>query len=272
MWREADMLCAGLDIGSLWTKAVIVRSGSVAGWSMIPSIEGSGAARSVLEEALGQAGAGPDDVRAVVATGAGKKEVPFASRQATEVLCAARGIARLHPGVQGVIDMGGESTRVVKIDEQGQVLEYALNDKCAAGTGIFLDAMARAMGVEVSDMGPLSQKSTREVEITSMCVAFAESEVVSLVHNRTPREDILRGIHKSIASRVFGMVTRVGLNGSEGPVMVIGGLAQNVGIVACLEEMMKRSLQVPENPRIVVALGAALIAGNADAPGGGGRP
>jgi predicted CoA-substrate-specific enzyme activase len=187
------------------------------------------------------------------------------------VLCAARGIARLHPGTCGVIDMGGESTRVVKLDEKGQVLEYALNDKCAAGTGIFLDAMARAMGVEVADMGPLSRKSTRDVEITSMCVAFAESEVVSLVHNRTPREDILRGIHKSIASRVLGMVTRVGLNGSQGRTMVIGGLAQNVGIVACLEDMMKQKLEVPENPRIVVALGAALIAEGASAPGEGGR-
>ena len=266
------MLCAGLDIGSLWTKAVVLRGGSVAGWSMVPSTEGSGAAQGALQEALGPTGAGLHDLGAVVATGAGRKEVPFATRQASEVLCAARGIARLHPGTCGVIDMGGESTRVVKLDENGQVNEYALNDKCAAGTGIFLDAMARAMGVDVADMGPLSQKSTREVEITSMCVAFAESEVVSLVHNRTPREDILRGIHKSIASRVFGMVTRVGLNGSQGRTMVIGGLAQNVGIVACLEDMMKKKLEVPENPRIVVALGAALVAEDASAPGEGGRP
>jgi len=266
------MLVAGLDIGSLWTKAVVVRDGSVAGSSMVPSVEGAGAAEAALKKALDHAGAAIGDVRAVVATGAGKKEVPFAAQEATEVLCAARGIVRLHPGVHGVIDMGGESTRVVKIDERGQVLEYALNDKCAAGTGIFLDAMARAMGVEVSDMGPLSQKSTREVEITSMCVAFAESEVVSLVHSRTPREDILRGIHKSIASRVFGMVTRVGLNGTQGPVMVIGGLAQNVGIVVCLEELMKQELRVPENPRIIGALGAALIAEGSALSNHGGRP
>lgn len=137
-------------------------------------------------------------------------------------------------------------------------MEFAFNDKCAAGTGIFLDSMAGVLGVAVEKMGPLSLESTAAVSITSTCVVFAESEVVSQIHRQTPKRDILRGIHKSIAARVFGLVNRIGLQANA---MAIGGLARNAGIIACLEEMMGCNIRVPENPQIVSALGAALIAG-----------
>ncbi|MFH1436322.1 MAG: acyl-CoA dehydratase activase [Pseudomonadota bacterium] len=251
-------LAGGLDVGSLWTKAVVLRGGEVVGWSVALTGERSSrAAEKALKKALEPVGASMGDVAAVVATGAGKKEVSFARQQAAEVVCLAKGAARLCPGARGVIDMGGESTRVVKMDEAGSVMDYALNDKCAAGTGVFLDAMAKVLKVGVEEMGPLSLESDADVNITSTCVAFAESEVVSLIHRQTPKRDILRGIHRSIATRVFGMVNRIGLEGTKA---AVGGLSLNTGIVACLEDMIKDKLTIPENPQIASALGAALIA------------
>jgi predicted CoA-substrate-specific enzyme activase len=252
------MITAGLDVGALFTKAVVVDEGSIAGWALAPTGESSGAsAEAALEQALSAASVSRESLAAIVATGAGKKEVPFAGGRATEVLCAARGIRFLHPEAAGVIDLGGESTRVAKLDPSGEVVEFALNDKCAAGTGIFLDAMAGVLGIPVEEMGPLSLESSAAVSITSTCVVFAESEVVSQVHRQTPKRDILRGIHKSIAARVFGLANRIGLAADS---MAIGGLARNAGIIACLEELMARRIRVPENPQIVSALGAALIA------------
>ncbi|MBN2496801.1 MAG: 2-hydroxyglutaryl-CoA dehydratase [Deltaproteobacteria bacterium] len=253
------MLHAGLDIGSLWTKAVVLGGGAVAGWHVMPTGESSrDAARTALEAALGKAKAVPDDLSTLGATGAGKGEVERAAHQASEVLCAARGIHFLHPEARGVIDIGGESTRAVKLDADGNVLEFAKNDKCASGTGIFLDAMAKLMGLSLREMGPLSLTSTADVHITSTCVVFAESEVVSQIHRQTPRQDILRGIHRSVAVRVHGLANRVDLEGPS--TAAIGGLALNTGILHCLRELMGGLLAVPDEPQIVTALGAALIA------------
>ena len=252
------MISAGLDVGSLFTKAVVVAGDSIAGWALSPTGESIGdTVEAALSQALSCGSVSRGSLEAIVATGAGKKEVPFADAQATEVLCAARGIRFLHPGARGVLDMGGESTRAARLDEGGGVLEFALNDKCAAGTGIFLDAMAKVLGVPIEEMGPVSLQSTADVSITSTCVAFAESEVVSQVHRQTPKADILRGMHRSIATRVFGMAHRVSL---ERPIMAIGGLALNVGVVRCLEELLKETMIVPTQPQIVSATGAAVIA------------
>jgi (R)-2-hydroxyacyl-CoA dehydratese activating ATPase len=250
------MLSCGLDIGALWTKGAVLEDGALRGLAI--SLTGGDtrqAAESTLQQALVAAGLDVSPTLAV--TGAGKNELPLPAERVTEVLCAARGARLCSESVRCVIDLGGESTRVMRLDDRGDVVDFTLNDKCAAGTGVFLDAMARVMGVSVERMGPLSLESTADVAITSMCVAFAESEVVSLVHRQTPRQDILRGIHRSIASRVFGMVRRVEPGGET---MLIGGLALNVGIVAALEELMKRRLAIPANPQIVSALGAAAIA------------
>jgi predicted CoA-substrate-specific enzyme activase len=253
------MITAGLDIGALTTKAVILKDGEIVGWTVAPTGDSSTqAAKDALESALEQAGLSRDDLAAIAATGAGKKEIDFAQQQPTDVICAAKGIRLLAPNIRGAIDMGGESTRVVKLDDAGKVVDFGLNDKCAAGTGVFLDAMGKVVGVEVDEMGPLSLESTTDINITSTCVVFAESEVVSQVHRQTSKKDILRVIHRSIATRIFGMVSRIGLDGDN---MAIGGLAMNTGIVSCLEEMMNQKLAVPEHPQIVTALGAAIIAG-----------
>jgi len=248
-----------LDIGALYTKAVVVQDGELSGWALAPTGDSSEqSATGALSEALAGHKASRNDLAAIAATGAGKQEVRFAQQQLTEILCAVQGAKYSHPQARGVIDLGGESTRAIKLDEQGQVADFALNEKCAAGTGIFLDAMGEVMGVSLEQMGPLSLESQADVNITSLCVVFAESEVVSLVHRQTPKADILRGIHKSIATRVRGLVNRIGL---PEPTLAIGGLAQNVGIVTWLNELMNTQLVVPDNPQIVVALGAALLAG-----------
>jgi predicted CoA-substrate-specific enzyme activase len=252
------LITAGVDVGSLDTKVVILSDGRILGQKAITTGDNSAeAAHRAMEEALGQAGLASDNIDFVISTGAGKKEVSLAQGQVSEVMCEAAGARFLYRSVRGVLDLGAESTRAVKLDEKGKVIDFALNDKCAAGTGIFLDAMAKVMGIELDEMGPLSLKATQDVNITSTCVVFAESEVVSQVHRQTPKVDILMGIHKSIASRVFGMVSRVGL-GEE--TMAVGGLARNVGVVTALEQMMKQKLIIPENPHLVPALGAALIA------------
>jgi len=251
-------IAAGLDVGSLWTKAVAVVDGAVRGHSIVSTGDGAReAAREALREALAALGASPGDVPDVVVTGAGAKRIDFAPARAADVMCLARGAAFVHPAARIVLDLGAESTRAVRIDERGDVVEYALNDKCAAGAGVFLDAIAAVLRVPLDEVGPLSLRSTADVEITSMCVAFAESEVVSLVHRRTPKEDILRGLHRSIAARIHGLASRVG---GEGETLAVGGMALNAGIRACLEARLKRPVAVPESPRIVGALGAALLA------------
>ncbi|MBI5487142.1 MAG: 2-hydroxyglutaryl-CoA dehydratase [Deltaproteobacteria bacterium] len=251
-------LAAGLDMGALWTKAVAVRDGAPCGSAVVPTGDDSGAAAErALREALAPSGATLGDLAALTVTGAGRKALRLPHETATDVLCAARGAAFAHPGARVVLDLGAESTRAVKLDQRGEILEYALNDKCAAGTGVFLDAIAAVLKVPIEEIGPLSLRSSADVAITSMCVAFAESEVVSLVHRRTPREDILRGLHRAIAARIFSLAGRVGL---EQPLLAVGGMALNVGITTQLEELAKLPVVVPAEPRTVNALGAALLA------------
>lgn len=252
------MLYAGVDVGTLWTKAVVMEDNQIIGSGMSQTGEDCEVvAREVLDNILSAAGASIDDVDAIIVTGAGKGEVSFAHGQATDIMCLARGIHEIDPQMRAAIDMGGESTVVIKIDNTGQIVDYAQNDKCAAGTGIFLDAIGKVMGVAVEDMGPLSMKSKTGVSITSTCVVFAESEVVSQVHRKVPKEDILMGLHKSIASRVYSLANRIELNGNTA---VAGGLARNQGIVSCLKGMLNDSLTVAEDPQLVSALGAAILA------------
>ena len=251
-------LYAGLDIGSIYLKAVLFGDGELVGFRVAPAgFDAVTATENLLDDLLGETGRSREDLKGVVATGAGSKEIPFAETEINGIVAAARGAPFFYEGLEGVIDLGGESTRIVKLDEKGEVQEYTKNEKCASGTGIFLDAMAKVMELSLDKMGPLSLESEADINITSTCVAFAESEVVSLVHSQTPKEDILRGMHRSIATRVFGMVHRVDLSG---PTMAIGGLAKNIGVVRSLEELMGEEMHVPAEPQIVSATGAAIVA------------
>lgn len=253
------MATAGIDSGSLVTKVVLLNQNEVVSHEALPTgVDAGDAIQKGMDNALEKAGISFQDVESIVCTGAGKKKNPFQSKQATEVMCDAKGVLHLYPNANGVIDIGGENCRVIKWDANGKVVDFALNDKCASGTGIFLDAMAKALRVKPEEMGELSLQATEDIEVTSMCSVFAESEVVSMIHRKTPKNNILKGIHKSIASRVCGLANRILL---EGELIVVGGIAKNVGLVTVLKKLMDSAqLIVPEEPEILGALGAALLA------------
>ncbi|MFH2012402.1 MAG: acyl-CoA dehydratase activase [Pseudomonadota bacterium] len=252
------MITAGIDVGSLTTKVVILNQDKIMAYEVLASsVDIEGTTQKAMNAVLEKADISLKDVESIACTGAGKKKIPYQSKELTEIMCDAKGTLHLYPKVNGVIDIGGEHCRAIKCDTEGNVIDFALNDKCASGTGIFLDAMAKALRVKPEEMGELSLQATEDIEVTSMCSVFAESEVVTMIHKKVSKNNILRGIHKSIASRVVGLANRILL---EGDVVIIGGIAKNVGLLENLDELMNSNLIVPEKPEIVGALGAALLA------------
>ena len=253
----------GVDAGSLNTKAVLMDEDKVMSMSMIPTSDVN-AAEKAIEDVLRASGHSSDEVGAIVSTGSVKNEIPGCTGDAAEVVCAAKG-ARYFSGSMGaVIDIGAETICAIRFDSEGNVGDFTMNDKCASGTGIFLDSMAKVLRVPVDEMGKLSEESTQDIDISAQCVVFAESEVVSLIHKLTPKEDIVSGIHKSIATRLNGMLSRVGANGT---VVAVGGLAKNKGVVGWLEKLAGVSITVPEHPEFVGAVGAAILAAEKEQKG-----
>jgi predicted CoA-substrate-specific enzyme activase len=252
------MYAVGIDIGSTSGEALILDGEKVVAWSVVDTGYNSRrAATLALDEALALSGLAREQLEPVVATGYGRVAVEFADNQVTEISCYARGIQHLYPEVQTVIDIGGQDSKVVAVGPGGKPLDFAMNDKCAAGTGRFLEVIARALELDLEEMGPSALRARRAADISSTCTVFAESEVVTLVAEGVPREEIVAGICRSIAKRVGGMARRVGV---EPPVAFAGGVAKNVGVVRALEEVLGETLIVPEEPQIVGALGAALLA------------
>jgi len=192
-----------------------------------------------------------------VTTGYGRSSFPLAHKMITEITCHARGAFYICPETRTVIDIGGQDSKVIRLDKQGRNVDFQMNDKCAAGTGRFLEVMARALEVRLEDLGRLSRSAQRTIKISSMCTVFAESEVVSLIADNQPKEVIIRGLHDAIADRILGMVRRVGV---EEKVTLTGGVAKNEGVVLALEERLGVKVFVPPEPQIIGALGAALLA------------
>ncbi len=256
------MAVAGLDIGSTSAEAVIFDGSTMLASSIIDTGYNSRRAGELaLAQALGACGLAREQLGPVVATGYGRISVDFAGRQVTEISCYARGMAHLFPDVRTVIDIGGQDSKVIAVGKNGRAVEFAMNDKCAAGTGRFLEVTARALELDVSRLGEISARSTRDVPISSTCTVFAESEVISLVAEGAERADIVAGLHAAIARRTGAMVKRVGLN----PVVAFaGGVAKNSGVKRALEQFLGVTLVVPPEPQIVGALGAALIARDGD--------
>jgi len=250
---------AGIDIGSLSTDTVIIDdTGTICAFDVSPTGADSRAAgERSLERALERAGIDHADLRFVVATGYGRANLPSANKAVTEITCHAKGASHLFPGTRTIIDIGGQDSKVIKLDSHGKVNDFAMNDKCAAGTGRFLEVMAKALEVDLVQMGPLSLRSTREVSISSTCTVFAESEVISLVAQSTPREDILNGIHAAICARVLAMMDRMN---PQPELTITGGVAKNAGILHTIRRRTDLPINVPDEPQIVGALGAALIA------------
>jgi predicted CoA-substrate-specific enzyme activase len=252
------VIVAGVDIGSLTAKAVILQDADILGYSiMATGPDVVKVAEHSLSAALSKAGLNRDHLAAVVSTGYGRAKVPLASKSMTEITCDAKGARYLFPETRMVIDIGGQDSKVISLDQQGQVIDFAMNDKCAAGTGRFLEVMAQALELELNQLGPVSLKHKKTVVISSMCTVFAESEVISLIAEGYPKEDILNGLHQAIASRVSAMAQSLRV---ENVVTLGGGVAKNVGVMQALEQNLRVKVKVPAEPQIIAALGAAICA------------
>ncbi len=254
------MITAGVDCGAKNVRIVILDDGKILARTMVPGgVDAKSAAEKAYSQALASAALTREQVHRVVATGSGKDEVGFKDDVVTEVGADARGATFLFPGVRTVIDVGAEEGRAIKVSDDGRVLDFAINEKCAAGAGAFTEAMARALAVPLEELGPLSLESTKAIPMNAQCAVFAESEVISLVHAKTPKPDMARAIHDAIADRITSMVRRVGL---EDKIALIGGVARNIGFVKSLKEDLETDVLIPEDPEFVGALGAAIVAAN----------
>lgn len=255
--RRRDIYFAGIDIGSTMTKAVIIDGDD----KILSSITGPTGpehrhlANRVIQQALDKADLPSREMTYCVATGYGRINVPFADRQITELSCHARGIFSLFPDVRTGIDIGGQDVKGLKIIN-GKLTNFVMNDKCAAGTGRFLEILSKTLGLKVEDLGTISMKSKSDVEISSVCTIFAEQEVISKISEGIAIEDIIAGLHEAIAGRVVKMVKSLNI---EPAVVLTGGVAKNIGIVKAVRERLGLDILVPENPLISGALGAAIL-------------
>ncbi|MCI8593965.1 MAG: 3-hydroxyacyl-ACP dehydratase [Oscillospiraceae bacterium] len=251
------MMIMGIDSGSTSTNAVIldenkrllahavVRTGAKSGES----------AQKILEMVLERANLKREDLSAIISTGYGRVSIPFADANVTEISCHGRGAHYFDPSVRTILDIGGQDSKAIRLSEQGEVKDFVMNDKCAAGTGRFLEMMARTLELPIEELGPVSLQWTEEVEISSMCSVFAESEVISLIARNKEKADIAHGVHKAIAGRAYSLMRRVGLTPKY---MMTGGVAKNPGVVKAVEEKLGDSLVICPEPEIVGAVGAAL--------------
>jgi len=247
---------AGIDIGSTMTKAVILGEGIAASVIGPTGAEQRRLANKVMEEALARAGLAFEAIAYVVATGYGRINVPFADRQITEITCHARGIHFLFPEARTVIDVGGQDSKAIRIDSRGRPHHFIMNDKCAAGSGRFIEIIADTMNIPLDAVGDLSLQSTSPATISSVCTIWAQQEVASGLAEGIPVPDLLAGVHHSLADRISRMALRLRL---EKPVVLTGGGCKNRGLIAALAEYLGCELLIPENPLITGALGAALM-------------
>ncbi len=249
----------GIDVGSLTTDAVIMDEDKrILSYSIVDTGDNStDAAREAMALAAKRADVALQDSTLIVATGYGRAAVPNAGKRVTEIACHAAGAVHLFPDTEMVIDIGGQDSKVIKVGKGGRVLDFVMNDKCAAGTGRFLEVMSSKLKIPLDRMGDLSLSAQGEASISSVCTVFAESEVVSLVAKNCPKEEIVKGIHRSVVNRVWAMTRQMKVSGG---VTMTGGVAKNNGIVALMEERVCKKINVPDEPQIVGALGAALLA------------
>jgi predicted CoA-substrate-specific enzyme activase len=254
------MITVGIDVGSITTKAAVVEDGNlISDRVMLTGYNAQDAGTKVYEGIIADLGIDASAVDKIIATGYGRKSVAIADRAVTEITCHAVGAHYLNPAIRSIIDIGGQDSKAIAIDENGGVKDFAMNDKCAAGTGRFLEVMARALEVDINDFGGVSLKADAPAKISSLCTVFAESEVISLISKGEKRENIIAGIHESTASRVVAMAGRIGLSA---PLMMTGGVAKNKGVVKALEDKTGYGIEVSEKTQVTGAIGAALIAGS----------
>jgi predicted CoA-substrate-specific enzyme activase len=257
---EKRMITAGIDIGHQSVNAVILKDDRIISRAtIIVAGEVEAAARIAFDSILDKGAIKEDSIQHVFATGVGREKVTFADGHRTEMLSQVRGSHWLFPEAKTVIDIGAEGSRILRCDSEGNLTNFIMNDKCASGAGVFLETVAEMMQIPLSDMGPLSLGSTKNLVLTTTCAVFAESEIVAEVHRGSAKEDILWGVHESIAAKVASVSKRIGI---EPELVFTGGVALNIGVVDALEKQLGLPIQVPESPEIVGALGAAILAIN----------
>ena len=252
------MLTVGIDVGSITTKAAVAEDGLV----IADKVASTGynarlAGEKVFDDILEESGIRRASIDKIISTGYGRNSVAFADQAVTEITCHAAGAHYLDPGVRSVIDIGGQDSKAIAVNDTGSPLDFAMNDKCAAGTGRFLEVMARALEVDLDNFGSFSLKAQQPSPISSLCTVFAESEVISLISKGAKRENIIAGIHEAIAARTVAMANRVGFKPA---IMMTGGVAKNIGVVRALEQKIGHKIEVSEKSQVTGAIGAAMIA------------
>ncbi len=259
--RELDLYFAGIDIGSTMTKVVLIdeRGALLAAIKGPTGPEHRQLANEVMLEALEQVTLGIDEIAFIVATGYGRFNVPFADRQITELSCHAKGVSCLFPDVRSVIDIGGQDAKCMKIDS-GRLVDFVMNDKCAAGTGRFLEVTASTLGIKLEEMGDISLRATKDIQISNLCTVFAQQEVITLLSRGEQLENVVAGLHSALAGRIVALARRLGI---EPDVVLTGGGAKNVGMVTAMRNKLDCDILVPDDPLITGALGAAILAGEA---------
>jgi len=253
------MITAGIDCGAKNTKTVIMKDGRIVGKGMIlTGFDQEAAVNSSLDAALKEASISIEDVKIFCGTGSGKDSISIAQEKVNDIKAMAKGGSYFFPNARTITDVGAEEGRAVKIDEKGNVVDFAINEKCAAGAGAFIESMARALEVQLEEMGPMCMKSDKNIPMNAQCAIFAESEVVGLIHAKTDKIDISRAIHNAMASRIVSMIRRIGVNED---VVMIGGVGYNLGFVDAIQRELKiYEVYVPDMPEYGAAVGAAVVA------------
>lgn len=253
------MILVGVDVGAKTIKTVALQNGTViAKRKTLAGFEAKENAGKLIDQLLEEAGISRNDVKSITSTGSGRKEIAFATHSITDVTADTAGVFAMYPEARTIIDVGAEEGRSIRCDDKGKIIDYAVNEKCAAGSGAFTEAMARALEIPIEEFGQLSLQSTREIPMNAQCAVFAESEVVSLLHAKTPKEDISRAVNDAIASRISSMVRKVGF---EKEIVLIGGMTHNIGFVSALKKDLESEIITPADPEFLGAYGAALIQG-----------
>jgi len=260
--KERNMVFLGIDVGSLSCDAVIVNpEGEILAWTVVPTgAKNLDAIERARREVLRISEIDSKSIAGIVSTGYGRDRVADRLSSVTEITCHARGISALLPGTQALIDIGGQDSKAIRLGESGRVLEFAMNDKCAAGTGRFLEVMARVLEIDIDQLGEIDTGEKQSITLSSMCTVFAESEVVSAIAEGAELSEIVSALHRAIARRTSALVKRVAPDMTGLKVAMSGGVARNTGVVRALSEALDVPIAVPPEPDIVGALGAALIA------------
>ena len=248
----------GIDIGSVYSKGVIIKDDELSAYYVtLSGANYRAAAETIRQELLTEANLTQDDITDVVATGSGASSVYFASQKASDIVCTARGISSIFPSARTIIDVAGQSTKAMRIDGQGLVANFAVTEKCAAGSGRFIEVIANVLRIDLKDFGPLSLQSKNPITFSTGCAVFGESEAVTRVAEGIPKEDIAAGVNKALADKISSLGRKIVL---EEPCALCGGGALNIGLIKSVENTLNIQLLMPPQPQIIAALGAAITA------------